>query len=457
MLREKQHTYFLLALFALFFFTALPAQALSVNEIRFGIHADKTRMVLELNEVSKFRTFVLDSPYRLVIDLPEYSWNVNSISKPTTSGVKSIRQGKLQSGISRIVVDLSQPMLIKSAFILRANQGVPDRLVIDFAKTSSSNFAQEKDRIHGILDVPNATAETAELSQPRAPEPPPTAQPPPPQQAEERPLVQRSTSSGMVIPGHKPRAAQDYAASDAPPVYVPPAIVEKPLIIIDPGHGGVDPGAIGANGIFEKHIVLSAAQELRQALIATGRYRAELTRSNDTYLKLYQRVDVARKKKADLFISLHADTIGKSNVSGASIYTLSEKASDKQTESLASRENKADLIAGVDLSHEDKEVANILVDLTMRDTMNQSKFFANTLVSEMDGRGIRTLERPHRYAGFAVLKAPDIPSVLIELGFLSNKTEAQLLSRPDHRMKIISALIKGIDGYFEKVRLNQKT
>ena len=448
--RLKHHNFFLFALFALILLMAQNAQALNVNEVRFGIHQDKTRMVLELSAVTKFRAFVLDDPYRLVIDLPAYSWNVNKISKPATSGVTAIRQGNLQPGVSRIVVDLSQPMLIKSAFILRAQKGLPDRLVIDFAKTSRANFTQERDRIHGILDVstpaptPKTTA-TAPPPQPKQPEPATT-----PSSSAGKPLVRHSSSTGIIIPGHKPQPPA-MATAAAIPTY------EKPLIIIDPGHGGVDPGAIGSNGIFEKHIVLSAAQELQRALVATGRYRAELTRHRDNYLKLYQRVDIARKQKADLFISLHADTIGKSNVRGASIYTLSENASDKQTESLAARENKVDLIAGIDLSTEDEEVANILVDLTMRDTMNQSKFFANTLVGQMKLSGIRTLEKPHRYAGFAVLKAPDIPSVLIELGFLSNKTEANLLSQPGHRMKIIQALIKGIDGYFEKVRINQKT
>lgn len=264
----------------------------------------------------------------------------------------------------------------------------------------------------------------------------------------------QSAASGMAMPGYKPPTGSSNNYTRAP---VPPAITKKPLIVIDAGHGGVDPGAIGSNGVFEKHITLAAARELQRALNATGRYRAELTRGGDKYLKLYQRVSIARKKKADLFISLHADTIGKSNVTGASIYTLSEKSSDAQTEKLAARENKADLIAGVDLSTEDEEVANILVDLTMRDTMNQSKFFANTIVSEMAGNGLKTLERPHRYAGFAVLKAPDIPSVLIELGFLSNRREAERLSTPAYRHQIIRALIKGIDGYFEKVRINQKT
>lgn len=438
--RHRHYSIFALC-FAAVFFLAAQAYALTVDNIRFGLHQDKTRMVLDMDDVSKFRAFMLDDPYRLVIDLPQYNWQAGSISKPATSGVNGIRQGNLQPGISRIVVDLNQPMLIESAFNLRANAGKPDRLVIDFSKTSASGFIAGKDKIHGILEIGANTAANA------VPSPPPAetdAQQQPRPAPAQKPLVKQASISGMAMPGHKPE---------------PPALptYDKPMIMIDAGHGGVDPGAIGANGVFEKHIVLSAARELKAALEATGRYKVALTRNADKYLKLYQRVDLARQQNADLFISLHADTIGKSHVRGASVYTLSENASDEQTEKLAARENKADLIAGVDLSHEDKQVADILVDLTMRDTMNQSKFFANTLVGYMDGSGIRTLERPHRYAGFAVLKAPDIPSVLVELGFLSNQTEARMLAKPEYRQQIIRALVKGIDGYFEKVRLNQKT
>ena len=191
-------------------------------------------------------------------------------------------------------------------------------------------------------------------------------------------------------------------------------------------------------------------------LESTGRYEVHLTRHNDTYLRLYKRVDFARNKKADLFISLHADSIGKSNVRGASIYTLSEKASDAQTARLAERENRADLIAGVDLSHEDEQVANILVDLAMRDTMNQSNFFAGTLLDRMRSSNIRILEKPLRHAGFAVLKAPDVPSVLIEIGFMSNKYEAEQLARPAYRDQIGRALVSGIDSNFEKIRRNQR-
>jgi len=230
--------------------------------------------------------------------------------------------------------------------------------------------------------------------------------------------------------------------------------LRKKIIVIDAGHGGNDPGALGAGRLKEKNITLAASRELKRQLEKTGKFKVYLTRDNDRYIKLYKRVAIARMRKADLFLSLHADSIDKPNVRGASIYTLSDKASDKQTAKLAARENQSDLIAGVDLTHEDKDVANILLDLAMRDTMNQSKFFANTVVDQMRRNGVRILERPHRYAGFAVLKAPDVPSVLFEMGFMSNRSEARLLNTTEYRQKIASALVDSIKAYFEKVRQN---
>ncbi|MGB4056478.1 MAG: N-acetylmuramoyl-L-alanine amidase, partial [Alphaproteobacteria bacterium] len=218
----------------------------------------------------------------------------------------------------------------------------------------------------------------------------------------------------------------------------------------------VDPGAHGINGTNEKIITLAIAKELKAQLESTGRYRVALTRSDDRFIKLRDRVKIARQKEADLFISIHADSIGHSDVSGVSVYTLSEKASDAQTAKLAEQENKSDLIAGIDLSTEDKEVASILVDLAMRDTMNQSGFFANTFLKKLQSHKLNILDKPHRSAGFAVLKAPDIPSVLVETGFMSNKKEAALLSTPAYRKKIASSLREAVDAYFEKVRKNQR-
>ncbi len=422
--------------------SAAPAMALTVKDVRIGLHPDKTRIVVDLSEMSKFRTFVLADPYRLVIDFPAFDWQVGKISNPKASSVASVRQGALQPGISRIVVDLKDPVVIKSAFLLRAGKGSSDRLVLDFSRTTAEQFARDKGRIHGLLQVDETpVASAAARSQNYSNAAPPAATTPPPQETSR--AVPAAIGSGMALPGRKP-------------VTAPPAAKRKYVIIIDPGHGGVDPGALGANGAFEKHVTLALGKELKRQLESTGRYEVHLTRDRDIYLRLYQRVDIARKSNADLFISLHADSIGKPSVHGASVYTLSEKASDSQTAKLAERENKADIIAGTDLSHEDQQVANILIDLAMRDTMNQSKFFANTVVDTMQGNGLKTLESPHRFAGFAVLKAPDVPSVLIETGFMSNKKEAQLLSSAEYRAKIARAIAAGIDAYFDKVGRNNR-
>lgn len=386
--------------------------ALSIDDVRFGLHQDKTRLVLDLDAPAGFQAFVLSDPYRMVIDLPSFTWNAGSVHKPRSAGVSAVRHGNLKPGVSRIVFDLNRPVSIQSAFVLPQGSGKPDRLVIDFANVSPSMFQKIKNKVHGDLNVQNTVVPKAQSDA-------------------------RTAGSSVPKPSSKPSK-------------------KKPLVIIDPGHGGVDPGAISANGLYEKKIVLALAKQLKKRLEDSGQYRVHLTRSDDRFIKLGKRVRIARDKGGDLFISLHADSLKKKNVSGASVYTLSEKASDAQTAKLAARENKADLIAGVDLEVEDKDVANILMDLAMRDTMNQSKFFANSLVSAFNQHGIKTLERPHRYAGFAVLKAPDIPSVLVEAGFLSNKAEAQKLNTSSHRAKIANALKAGVDRYFEQVRKNQR-
>ncbi|OPZ76450.1 MAG: N-acetylmuramoyl-L-alanine amidase AmiC precursor [Alphaproteobacteria bacterium ADurb.Bin438] len=229
-------------------------------------------------------------------------------------------------------------------------------------------------------------------------------------------------------------------------------VTKKPLIVIDPGHGGKDPGAIGVSGIKEKVITLSAGLELRKQLLATNKYDVYMTRDKDETLSLGSRVKKARDKKADLFISLHADSIRKSGTKGLSVYTLSDRASDKEAEALADRENKADIIAGIDLSAEAPEVVGILIDLARRETMNYSGQLANLLVQELR-KEVTTLPNTHRSAGFAVLKAPDIPSVLLEMGYLSNKDEEKLLKRADYRKRLLEAVVDGLDNYFDQKSL----
>lgn len=228
-----------------------------------------------------------------------------------------------------------------------------------------------------------------------------------------------------------------------------PKPIEKPLIIIDPGHGGDDPGTIGGRGTQEKDVVLTFARALEDALVRSGKYRVKLTRTSDVFIPLRERVKIARTAKGSIFISLHADSAPSDDARGLSVYTLSEKASDAETEALAAHENKADIIGGMDLSGEREDVADILISLASRETRNQSAELADMLTASLAGN-VRLLQNTHRFAGFAVLKAPDIPSVLIETGFLSHPAEEKLLKTQEYRKKLIGSITEGIDHYFAK-------
>ena len=223
---------------------------------------------------------------------------------------------------------------------------------------------------------------------------------------------------------------------------------QPPLIAIDPGHGGQDPGTIGPGGSREKHITLRAAKLLADRLQGTGQYRVLLTRRDDRFLRLRDRTTIARRAKADLFLSLHADSAPSNDARGLSVYTLSSQASDQEAAALARRENMADVLGGVDLTDEPDQVVSILIDLAQRETRNRSVRVANHVVTAMVGR-VDLLSRPHRQAGFAVLKAPDVPAVLIELGFLSHRAEEKLLHSSAHLSRIVDGIVTAIDQYFD--------
>jgi N-acetylmuramoyl-L-alanine amidase len=226
-----------------------------------------------------------------------------------------------------------------------------------------------------------------------------------------------------------------------------PKLPAKPMIVIDAGHGGKDPGAIGRNHTREKHVTLRYAKALQKALLKTGRYRVALTRDDDRYLFLKERVAIARENKGDLFISLHADSNQNADAQGFSVYTLSETASDEEAAALAAQENKADIIGGLDLNVEDEDVASILIDLTRRETLNKSSVFADMMIDALHPK-ITRLSNTHRYAGFRVLKAPDVPSVLVEIGFLSNRKDEKLLNTREYESLVSSSLVKALDHYF---------
>lgn len=376
------------------------AHALDVQNVRVGNHPDKTRIVIELTEAVDYKAFLLSNPYRFTVDLPQFIWQAGTPEAASPTSVTDIRYGTHHPGISRIVFDLGGPHKVTSAFYLPPSSvNANHRLVFDISKASLNEFS---DALHQRF----GTLESDDIPQ-----------------------------MGIVETDNTPAA----------PAY------KKPIIIIDAGHGGNDPGAVSPQKILEKNITLAMSKELKAALEKSGKYEIKLTRDSDHYVKLRDRVALARKWNGDLFISIHADSIEKRNVRGASIYTLSDKSSDTQTAKLAARENRSDIIAGVDLTHEDQAVANILIDLASTHTKNQSRYFANLMVDSFKDQNVNILPNTHRYAGFAVLKAPDIPSILIEAGFLSNRKEAELLATKSYRARIITTIQKGIDNYFTRL------
>ena len=365
-----------------------------VSGLRFGVHKDVTRFVLDLNKKVKYDAFVIRNPYRVVIDLPKSAWKIQKhFPAPKYSIIENYRHGAFKPNVHRIVLDAKGPVDIKKSFYLKPNGSGKHRLVIDMIEAKGKPKALRK------------------YKAPKKPK----------KQAKATPTKKR-----------KPN--------------------KKPVVVIDAGHGGVDPGAIGARRVYEKRITLEISRRIKQELEKTGRYTVHLTRNRDVYLKLKERRQIAQDKNADLFISIHADSIKNKSLRGLSVYTLSEKSSDKVAAALARNENRSDLIAGIDFSEEPAEVKNILIDLAQRETMNLSSKFAEILLRKTKG-GIRLLRRPHRFAGFAVLKSVNIPSVLIEVGFLSNKHDARLLVQKSFQGKFAKSLIKAIDEYFRNQKL----
>ncbi|MEO9903229.1 MAG: N-acetylmuramoyl-L-alanine amidase [Nisaea sp.] len=377
----------------------------TVEDIRIGQHPDKIRFVMDLSRPLDFKVFSLANPYRVVIDLPEVTFSRDAHPESRRpKAIKGFRFGLFRPGTSRVVIDTSHPYSIAAAFSLPAKGKQSPRIVLDLKPSTRAAFLKE-------------SAKSVAAAQ-----------------AARRPILTA------------PKPA-------APPLLTRPQrrANEKVLVAIDAGHGGVDPGAIGVSGVYEKQIVLNAARILKSELERTGRYKVVLTRDRDVFLRLRERIAIARRAGADLFVSLHADSIPNRKLRGASIYTLSEKASDKEANQLAENENKSDIIAGMDFGTETPEVTSILIDLAQRETMNHSARFAGMLVREMRGE-VKLLKTAHRFAGFAVLKAPDIPSVLVELGFLSNNHDEKLLRSNAHLKRVAGALRRSIDNYFDHVQ-----
>ncbi len=270
-----------------------------------------------------------------------------------------------------------------------------------------------------------------------------------------RVLIGPGLAATLLLPGRVSAGERSGGRVSARHVLAGKPLARKPLhfVMLDPGHGGKDPGAIGVSGTFEKHVAFAAALELKRQLEATGRYRVELTRSADFFVPLEQRVAIAQHEGAALFVSMHADALSDHDVRGASVYTLSDTASDAQTAALARRENSADQFAGPGFGDTSPEVARILASLVRQETRVGSARMARSVVGELN-RDVPLLQNPARHAGFLVLKAADIPSVLVEMGFMSNRQDEAALRRAEHLAKVASAMKRAVDAYFAQAGLS---
>ena len=378
--------------------STLVGMAADVTGLRIGQNGDVTRLVIDMKGKVTPQYFLLANPNRIVVDLPGANWRA-SRTLPATGVIDKYRHGKFSTDVYRLVIDLKSAATVKSAFSLPARDGYGPRFVIDIQPSTQAAF--------------DAAVKSTRSVRPRD------------QQPVRIPLPDSDTgqSSGKG---------------------------RKRVIVVDPGHGGVDPGAIGVLGVNEKVITLNLSRQIKRVLEATGRYRVFLTRDKDIYIAHRKRFDFARRVNADFFISIHADSIKNRNIRGGSVYTLNDRASDHEAALLAAKENKSDVIAGVDLGGTDDEVSSILIELAQRETLNYSAQFAEILVPEMR-KQVRMLKTGHRYASLMVLRSPDIPSVLVETGYLSNREDARLLNSRTYQQKIARSMLNALDKYFEEM------
>jgi N-acetylmuramoyl-L-alanine amidase len=374
--------------------SSAPASGFPVaTDVRLGGDGEQTRFVVDLSRRVGINAFILADPYRVVIDLPQVAFQLPRKAGQHGRGlIKAFRYGLVMLGGSRIVIDLNGPARIDKAFSLDAAQGQPARLVLDLVATDRESFMRTL-----ALDSRVARPDSV-------------------------------------------RRVEKVVRSDGD---------TRPVIVIDPGHGGIDEGTHAANGVTEKAIVLEFGKRLRDRLEKTGKYRILMTRSDDQYVTLADRVRFARTNKAALLISIHADALPRSegDARGASIYTLSDTASDAEAARLADKENRADVIAGVDLSSEPNDVADILIDLAQRETKTFSMQFARTVSGELKNVA-RMHKNPLKSAGFRVLKAPDVPSVLLELGYVSNRGDLKQITSDAWQSRTSEAIVEAVRTYF---------
>jgi N-acetylmuramoyl-L-alanine amidase len=406
---------------------AVPSGVPVASDARLAGDVVHTRFILDLDRTITFRAFTLTDPYRVVVDIPEVNFHLPPGTGAQGRGlVKAFRYGLVLPGGSRIVFDLTGPARIANSYVLDQANGQPPRLVLELEDIDRASFLQSlgSDKSTEAKQAIAATTPSAPLV---APETAPVAKP-------------------MPVPAP--------VQAVAPGLPQPPDM--RPVVVIDPGHGGVDNGTQSGSEtekslVLEKDLVLGFALALRDRLEKSGKCRVIMTRSDDTFIPLADRVRVARDQSAALFVSIHADALpkGEGEAQGATIYTLSDKASDAEAQRLADAENRADAIGGVNLGDEPTDVADILIDLVQRETRTFSNRFAHQLMGEVKS-SMRLHKHPLKSAGFKVLKAPDVPSVLVELGYVSNKDDLEHLVSENWRAKAVAAMAQAIDVFVSK-------
>ncbi len=375
----------------------LAATGLHLSEIS----NQETALILDMPREAPVEVSVLDEPRRLVLDLPKVAFPARQDGIRTSGPVKAFRYGWFIAGRSRIILDLDGPAVVDRIDPVTIDNG--SRMVITIKRTTPEQFALAVRETSAVVRY-TGTVKNGTLAQVTTPE----------------------GKQGL------PR---------------PPADA-LPLVVIDPGHGGIDPGATGPHGESEKQLVLAIGQMLKTKLEASGKLRVEMTRDSDIFVPLSERVRIGRTKSAALFISLHADTLNdEPGVRGATVYTLSDKASDAGAAQLADKENKVDQLAGIDASEDKETVSDILFDLARRETRVFSLSFAKILIAQLQGVPANVNKNPHRFAGFRVLKAPDVPSVLLELGYLSSAEDARQLASPEWQDKLTSSAADAVTRF----------
>jgi len=443
---------------------------------------ERARLIVDLSNPTKFAIVSLTDPNRIAVDMQAASLKADSVSTPAGTGlVSGYTVTMTEPGRARALLTLAGPAQVQQAYVLNAFDNEPARLVVDLIPDTPEDFAKRAAVDASAAGGPatpamannstppggsdaNAAAAAAATAASATPATAPGAAPAPadgtPAPASPAPAAAAPGAAATPDTAPAPAASAPPAATTAPAPDVQAAApaapatsaspAGKPLIVLDPGHGGIDNGATAPNGVHEKNIVLAFALKLQALLIKSGRFDVALTRTDDTYLTLEQRVALARQNKADLFISLHADTFGQPAIRGTSIYTRDEQATDVLDKVLADKENKFDIVSGFAVPKMTPATVDVLVDLMRRQMRKQSFLAAESIIHELQP-SIELRRFPVRQADFFVLQAPDVPSMLVELGFMSNNDDIANLTNPQWQDRVADALARGIAAYFDQM------